>query len=158
MILASGSGSRRDRRAIGRSASGLGDCNLFVNMLPIIEQQPLYNGWNFSNGFDNRYSSTARSATILSCLLCPADIIPQNPVQNGTSNEWYGITSYGGNAGTQSHPFSAVTSDVIFFYTGPAAPGFSQVRISGVRDGLSNTLFFGERNHFDLVAWRGPRV
>src|SRR5208337_77751 len=70
--------------------------------------------------------------------------------QNGsTSNEWYGITSYGGNAGSQSHPFSAVTSDGIFFYTGPAAPGFSQVRISGVTDGLSNTLFFGERNHFD---------
>ncbi|MBV8309592.1 MAG: DUF1559 domain-containing protein, partial [Planctomycetaceae bacterium] len=125
------------------------DFTLFVNMLPFIEQQPLYNGWNFSNGFDNLYSSTARSATILSCLLCPADIIPQNPVQNGTSNEWYGITSYGGNAGTQSHPFSAVTSDGIFFYTGPAAPGFSQVPISGVTDGLSNTLFFGERNHFD---------
>ena len=61
-----------------------------MNMLPFIEQQPLYNGWNFSNGFDNLYSSTVRSATILSCLLCPADIIPQNPVQNSTSNEWMG--------------------------------------------------------------------
>jgi len=122
---------------------------LFVNMLPYMEQQPLYNGWNFSSGYDNLYGSTARSATIISALLCPADIITQNPIQNGTSNEWYGITSYGGNAGSQSHPFSAVTSDGIFFYTGPAAPGFSQVRISGVTDGLSNTLFFGERNHFD---------
>jgi hypothetical protein len=92
---------------------------LFVNLLPFLEQQPLYNGWNFSNGFDNLYGSTARSATILSSLLCPADILPQNPVQNGSSNEWYGITSYGGNAGTQSHPFSAVTSDGIIFYTGP---------------------------------------
>ena len=83
-------------------------------------------------------------------MLCPADIIPANPIQNGTtSNEWYGITSYGGNAGSQSHPFSAVTSDGIFFYTGPAAPTFYQVRISNVTDGLSNTLFFGERNHFD---------
>jgi prepilin-type processing-associated H-X9-DG protein len=122
---------------------------LFVNMLPFLEQQPLYNGWNFSNAFDNLYGSTARSATIISALLCPADIIPQNPIQNGTANEWYGITSYGGNAGTQSHPFSAVTSDGIFFYTGPAAPTFNQVRIAGVTDGLSNTLFFGERNHFD---------
>ncbi len=123
---------------------------LFVNLLPFMEQMPLYNGWNFSNAYDNLYSNTARSATIISGLLCPADIIPTNPVQNGTtSNEWYGITSYGGNAGSQSHPFSAVTSDGIFFYTGPAAPTFSQVKISAVTDGLSNTLFFGERNHFD---------
>ena len=122
---------------------------LFVNMLPFLEQQPLYNGWNFSNAYDNLYGMTARSATIMSALLCPADIIPQNPIQNGTANEWYGITSYGGNAGTQSHPFAAVTSDGIFFYTGPAAPTFNQVRIAGVTDGLSNTLFFGERNHFD---------
>ena len=123
---------------------------LFVNMLPFLEQQPLYNGWNFSNAFDNLYGSTARSATIISALLCPADIIPsESDPERHQPNEWYGITSYGGNAGTQSHPFSAVTSDGIFFYTGPAAPSFNQVRIAGVTDGLSNTLFFGERNHFD---------
>jgi prepilin-type N-terminal cleavage/methylation domain-containing protein/prepilin-type processing-associated H-X9-DG protein len=121
---------------------------LFVNMLPFLEQQPLFSGWNFNDGTDNIYGTTARSATILSALLCPADIIPTNPVLNGT-NEWFAITSYGGNAGSQSHPFSAVTSDGIFFYTGPAAPTFSQVRIAGITDGLSNTLFFGERSHFD---------
>ena len=69
--------------------------------------------------------------------------------ERSTSNEWYGITSYGGNAGSQSHPFSMVTSDGIFFYTGPAAPTISQVRIAAITDGLSNTLFFGERSHFD---------
>jgi prepilin-type N-terminal cleavage/methylation domain-containing protein/prepilin-type processing-associated H-X9-DG protein len=123
---------------------------LFVCLLPFLEQQPLFNGWNFNNLYDNLYGSTARSATVLGALLCPADIIPANPIQNGsTSNEWYGITSYGGNAGSQSHPFSAVTSDGIFFYTGPAAPTFNQVTIAGVTDGLSNTLFFGERSHFD---------
>ncbi len=122
---------------------------LFVNMLPYMEQQPLYNGWNFSNAYDNLFSSTARSATIIAGLICPADVIPQNPVQNGAANEWYAVTSYGGNAGSQSHPFMAVTSDGIFFYTGPAAPGFNQVRIAAVTDGLSNTLLFGERDHFD---------
>jgi prepilin-type N-terminal cleavage/methylation domain-containing protein/prepilin-type processing-associated H-X9-DG protein len=123
---------------------------LFVNMLPFLEQPPLFNAWNFNYAYDNLYGTTARSATVLSALLCPADIIPANPIQNGTtSNEWYGITSYGGNAGSQSHPFSAVTSDGIFFYTGPAAPGFNQVTIASVTDGLSNTLFLGERSHFD---------
>ena len=123
---------------------------VFVCLLPFLEQQPLFNGWNFNNLYDNLYSSTARSATVIGGLICPADIIPANPIQNGTtSNEWYGITSYGGNAGSQSHPFLAVTSDGIFFFTGPAAPTFMQVRIAGVTDGLSNTLFFGERSHFD---------
>jgi prepilin-type N-terminal cleavage/methylation domain-containing protein/prepilin-type processing-associated H-X9-DG protein len=123
---------------------------VFVCLLPFMEQQPLYNLWNFNSLKDNLHGSTARSATVIGGLICPADIIPANPIENGnTSNEWYGITSYGGNAGSQSHPFSAVTSDGIFFYTGPAAPTFSQVRIAGITDGLSNTLFFGERSHFD---------
>jgi prepilin-type N-terminal cleavage/methylation domain-containing protein/prepilin-type processing-associated H-X9-DG protein len=125
---------------------------LFVALLPFIEQQALFNGWNFNNGYDNLYGTTARSATVLSGLLCPADIIPTNPVQNGTtSNEWYGITSYGGNAGSQSHPFSAVTKDGIYTYTGPGStsPNNIQVTIAMVTDGLSNTLFFGERSHFD---------
>jgi prepilin-type N-terminal cleavage/methylation domain-containing protein/prepilin-type processing-associated H-X9-DG protein len=123
---------------------------VFVTLLPYLEQQPLYNGWNFNYLFDNLYSSTARSATVIGGLLCPADIIPSNPIENGsTSNEWYAITSYGGNAGSQSHPFSAVTSDGIFFYTGPAAPNYSQVRLASIIDGLSNTLFFGERSHVD---------
>jgi prepilin-type N-terminal cleavage/methylation domain-containing protein/prepilin-type processing-associated H-X9-DG protein len=123
---------------------------VFVSLLPYLEQQPLYNGWNFNYLFDNLYSNTARSATVISALLCPSDIIPNNPIENGTtSNEWYAITSYGGNAGSQSHPFAAVTSDGIFFYTGPAAPTYYQVRLAGITDGLSNTLFFGERSHFD---------
>jgi prepilin-type N-terminal cleavage/methylation domain-containing protein/prepilin-type processing-associated H-X9-DG protein len=123
---------------------------VFVALLPFLEQQPLFNAWNFNNLYDNLYGNTARSSTIISALICPADIIPANPIQNGTtSNEWYGITSYGGNGGSQSHPFSAVTSDGIFFYTGPAAPTYSPVRIAGITDGLSNTLFFGERSHFE---------
>ncbi|MDR3639571.1 MAG: DUF1559 domain-containing protein [Isosphaeraceae bacterium] len=125
---------------------------LFVGLLPYVEQQPLYNAWNFSYGFDNLYGTTARSATLINALLCPADIIPTNPVQNGTtSNEWYGITSYGGNGGSQTHPFSAVTKDGVFTYTGPGstAPGNTQVSIAAVVDGLSNTLFYGERSHFD---------
>ena len=50
---------------------------LFVNMLPFMEQQPLYNGWNFNYAYDNLYGTTARSATVISALLCPADIIPR---------------------------------------------------------------------------------
>ncbi len=121
--------------------------SLFVNMLPYLDQQPLYNRWNFSDPLANTIGTTANTALVLGSLLCPSDIIPENPVQNGI--RWYGIASYGGNGGSQTHPPTALTSDGIFHATGPAAPGFRQVRPAEVRDGLSNTLFFGERNHLD---------
>jgi prepilin-type N-terminal cleavage/methylation domain-containing protein/prepilin-type processing-associated H-X9-DG protein len=124
---------------------------LFVHMLPYIDQQPLYNMWNFSDPLANASGVTANTAVTLSALLCPSDMIPQNPVGNSTSPDarWYAITSYGGNGGSQSHPPAALTSDGMFFATGPAAPTFSQVKIANVTDGLSNTLLFGERNHID---------
>ena len=120
---------------------------LYVHLLPQLEQQPLYNRWNFDDPLSNADGTTANTAVLLSSLLCPSDIIPQNPVQS--SSRWYAIASYGGNGGSRSHPPSALSSDGIFHATGPAAPGFTQVKPAEVSDGLSNTLMFGERNHLD---------
>lgn len=121
--------------------------SLFVNLLPFLEQQPLYNQWNFADPLSNTDGTTANSSVVLSTLLCPSDIIQQNPVPSGT--RWYAISSYGGSGGSQSHPPDLLSSDGMFHATGPAAPGFAQVRAADVVDGLSNTLFFGERNHLD---------
>ena len=121
-----------------------------MHLLPFMEQQPLYNGWNFNNGFDNLYGSTARSATIIGGLICPADIIPANPIQNGTPR-----TSGTGSPATAATPGPSRTRSRRSLPTGSSStparrpPPSSQVRISAVTDGLSNTLFFGERNHFD---------
>jgi prepilin-type processing-associated H-X9-DG protein len=117
-------------------------------LLPYLEQQPLFNRWNFSDPLSNADGSTANTAVVMSTMLCPSDVIPQNPVQS--SSRWYAIASYGGNGGSRSHPPAALSSDGMFHATGPAAPAFSEVRPAEVSDGLSNTLFFGERNHRDL--------
>lgn len=121
--------------------------SLYVHLLPFIDQQPLFNRWNFADPLDNTVGTTANSAIVLNALLCPSDLIQQNPVT--TSSRTYGIASYGGNGGSQSHPPNSLSSDGIFHATGPAAPGFREVSIAEVRDGLSNTLLFGERNHVD---------
>ena len=121
--------------------------SLFVNMLPFLEQQPLYDRWNFSDPLTNADGMTANASVVLNTLLCPSDLIPQNPVASGS--RWYAISSYGGNGGSQSHPPANLSSDGIFHATGPAAPGFSQVKPADITDGLSNSLFFGERNHRD---------
>ena len=57
----------------------------FVNMLPYLEQQPLYNIWNFSYAFGNIYGMTARSATVISAFVPrrhhPAEPDPERHVQ-----------------------------------------------------------------------------
>ncbi len=126
---------------------------LFVCLLPYVEQQPLFNAWNFSYGYDNLYGSTSRSATRIAALLCvrptssrPIPCRTAPPRTSGTASPATAAT-----AARRSHPFSAVTNDGIYTYTGPGstAPGNTQVTIAFITDGLSNTLFYGERNHFD---------
>jgi prepilin-type processing-associated H-X9-DG protein len=121
--------------------------SLFVHLLPQLEQTPLFNRWNFSDPLDNTVGTTANTAVILNSLLCPSDLVKQNPIVSGV--RYYGLTSYGGNGGTQSHPPASISSDGMFFATGPASPGFTEVRDAEVIDGLSNTLLFGERDHDD---------
>jgi prepilin-type N-terminal cleavage/methylation domain-containing protein/prepilin-type processing-associated H-X9-DG protein len=133
--------------AIGTTAQGY---TLFVSLLPFLEQQNLYQIWNFtaplSNGLQTTATPNPPAATVLKVLVCPSDLIPLNPRPAG--NYVFGITSYGGNGGTQSYPTASL--DGMFYAVGPASsPVMTPVRIASVTDGLSNTLLFGERSHMD---------
>ncbi|MCI0456798.1 MAG: DUF1559 domain-containing protein [Gemmataceae bacterium] len=136
-----------------RNSQGFQGASLFAYLLPYFEQAALGSRWDYNNGFNNIAGGTAaRSAVVLSLLICPSDQLPQNPVQYRTSGKWFGATSYGGNGGTRSYYPANSTADGMFFTTGPdSAPrkGQSPVRMTGVIDGTSNTLLFGERHHYD---------
>ena len=133
--------------------------SLFVYLLPYVEANTIYRQWDFNDDPDNNTlaisngdPSTALSAQLIPIYNCPSDPIPQNPYPSGaapTYSPYYGVTSYGGNGGTQSYPPSLETADGMFFRTGPAAPQNPQVSIEMVFDGTSTTLLFGERNHVD---------
>jgi prepilin-type N-terminal cleavage/methylation domain-containing protein/prepilin-type processing-associated H-X9-DG protein len=124
---------------------------LFVYLLPYAEQDNLYRQWDFTNPLNNASGGTsARTATVLALLLCPADMIPQNPVTS--QGRTYALTSYGGNGGSRSFDPTAAATDGVFHTTGPGsqpAPNQAPVRLADITDGTSNTLLFGERSHWD---------
>jgi prepilin-type N-terminal cleavage/methylation domain-containing protein/prepilin-type processing-associated H-X9-DG protein len=125
-----------------------GGTNLFVELLPYIDQANLYDEWDL---YDNRNNVTAGTqAHVIPILLCPSDPLPETVVEPTAaatkapawSRGFYGIISYGGNAGTRSTPLGA--RDGIFWVD-------SSVGFKDITDGPSNTLLFGERYHLDQV-------
>ena len=134
-----------------------GGTNLCVELLPYFEQENLYNTWNY---YDNRANvaggTTAGQAKVMGILLCPSDPLPETVVEltaavwapPAWSRGFYGMSSYGGNAGKRLVPsgappaFPGVTRDGVFFID-------SCVRLADVTDGTSNTFLFGERYHHD---------
>jgi prepilin-type N-terminal cleavage/methylation domain-containing protein/prepilin-type processing-associated H-X9-DG protein len=131
-----------------------GGTTLWVELLPYFEQDNLYKRWDC---YDNRNNVTggrnATTAQVIKLLICPSDPLPE-PVQEITylTPAWawgfYGMSSYGGNAGKRSvwtggaPAFPRMTRDGIFFID-------SCVRLEDILDGTSNTFLFGERYHRD---------
>jgi prepilin-type N-terminal cleavage/methylation domain-containing protein/prepilin-type processing-associated H-X9-DG protein len=132
-----------------------GGSNLWVELLPYIEQDNLHMRWDYCDNRNNVAGGrNATQAQVIKILLCPSDSLPQTvwQVLAESSPPWsrgfYGLSSYGGNAGTRSVPpgdppaFPRLSRDGIFFLD-------RSVRLAEVTDGSSNTFLFGERLHYD---------
>jgi prepilin-type N-terminal cleavage/methylation domain-containing protein/prepilin-type processing-associated H-X9-DG protein len=131
-----------------------GGTNLWVELLSYIEQNNLYDKWDFNDNRNNVAGGTnATQAQVIAILICPSDALtePVSEYMEG-SIAWawgfYGLTSYGGNGGKRTAQagvppdFPRMTRDGIFFFN-------SRVRLAHVTDGTSNTFLFGERYHHD---------
>jgi prepilin-type N-terminal cleavage/methylation domain-containing protein/prepilin-type processing-associated H-X9-DG protein len=143
--------------------------NLWVELLPYIEEYSLYNKWDFDDNRNNVAGGlSATQAQVIRILVCPSDPLSE-PVWElvggvGTppwSWGYYAISSYGGSAGRraiQAGPppeFARLTRDGVFFIS-------SNIRMKDITDGSSKTLFMGERNHDDPeydrrkdIVWTG---
>jgi prepilin-type N-terminal cleavage/methylation domain-containing protein/prepilin-type processing-associated H-X9-DG protein len=142
-----------------------GATNVFVELLPYLDQRILHDKWDDRDNRNNVAGGReAVQAQVIPILLCPSDFLPQNvvefvtpPAAKSWTKGYYAMTSYGGNAGTRSSPpaappnFPGITRDGMFFID-------SCVRVADVTDGCSQTLLFGERFHrdpeFDRVAYK----
>jgi len=117
--------------------------SLFVELLPQIEQNALYQQWDFTNAATN---GTSRAGTVLKAYICPSHPGAETPATLTTGQ--YGLSTYGGNGGTQPFPPDLSPVDGVFSTTGPGSkPKANQgaVRILDITDGTSNTILFGER-------------
>ena len=120
-----------------------------VELLPYFEQDNLKNRWDY-NDFRNNVAGdlNATTAQVLKVLLCPSDPLPDlvwymSSTAYAFATGFYGLSSYGGNAG--QWPYGALaTLDGVFYQD-------SNVRLADVTDGASNTFLFGERSHSDPV-------
>ena len=133
---------------------------LFVALMPYLEQQTLYDRWNFADP-DRNFDGLAQSrAADGPNLLCPSEPESENPLLytsrlTGSSVDRYiKVTSYAGNAGTRSyHPDSGfLMTDGIFILAGPGSkplPDQQPIGLADVTDGASHTLLFGERSRWD---------
>ena len=123
----------------GGTRTGPRYSSLFVELLPFVEQDPLYRQWDFVTVSTN-YTPPARAGVVIPIYACPS-----HPLQHGATAA---LTTYGGNGGTIVYPAARATLDGVFHATGPLSqPGANQsaVRLTDVTDGTSNTILFGER-------------
>jgi prepilin-type processing-associated H-X9-DG protein len=128
--------------------------NLWVELLPDIEQDNLAKRWdhnNNSNNNDQVAGINATTAQVIPILICPSDPLPRRVVElTGAATPppptwcwgFYGMSSYGGSSGTRSVTPANMSRDGIFWID-------SCVAIKDIADGSSNTLLFGERHHRD---------
>ncbi len=133
--------------------------SILLHLLPYIEQQALYNQFNFKIGNLETQSTplsfTTLAGTVINTYICPSDDHPGT--MNGLALSNYGAsrgpTRVETNSATScSHPFMTFamndSSDQLEKIPGPftrvGCEPNTATRVSQVKDGLSNTIFFGE--------------
>ena len=147
-------GGRLPNDLLTRPSNGT---NLWVELLRYFEQDDLHRGWDNDDNRNNVAGGiNSTQAQVIEILLCPSDLLPtrvvhitaQHTVYPPWSQGFYGMSSYGGNAGTRSicwgrsPDYPDISRDGIFFLD-------SHICLKHVTDGKSNTLLFGERYHYD---------
>lgn len=151
----------------------------FVYLMPYIEEQTVYDNWDFASRAKNSVLPTSPAGTLIQSLLCPSDN-PAEKVCNFASAVtaanmafpgYYSVTSYAGNHGTRNYypgPPSPYATDDGMFYVW-AKPGSSDgvcyerpapkpcvrhergVTLKSVTDGTSKTLLLGEKYNEDPI-------
>jgi prepilin-type N-terminal cleavage/methylation domain-containing protein len=143
-----------------------------VFLLPFMEQQGLFDGFLTALRTKNphyvpytpitlgeiRWDQGGSQAykTIISGVMCPSDLLPSLNPHMGKSNDLWPKSNYLAMAGKDALRGNWTALGYDYKGSGMFWPN-SQVRFAHVRDGLSNTLMFGEQSDKQSSTWCGPR-
>jgi prepilin-type processing-associated H-X9-DG protein len=126
---------------------------LFAYLAPYLDEAKTLVKWDYQDPINNaNQGPQSNTAVVLPVLICPSDVLGQNPIVMNSRSWYYALTSYGGNGGSRSYFPMNSTADGVFHTTGEASeptPYQTPVRPKDLVDGLSKTLLFGERSHTD---------
>jgi prepilin-type N-terminal cleavage/methylation domain-containing protein/prepilin-type processing-associated H-X9-DG protein len=117
-----------------------------TSILPYMEQQPVYTQVLSSsqNLFLRDYSycgtPTSPGASVVPTYICPSDNVPETVIQY--TIYYFAVNSYFANAGTSAWPVATASFNGVMYYN-------SQVKLTAITDGTSNTLLAGERYSLD---------
>ena len=107
-------------------------------ILPHLEQTPVYQSLNFGFAFDSPANVTA-AATVLNVYLCPSSLREDDRPQGRAAADYGGI--YGERINGPNNP----AKGMMIYDKG--------IRISQVRDGVSQTLMIGEDSGWSDGQW-----
>lgn len=117
-----------------------------VMLLPMMEQQAIYNSANFSGGATNAMNSVTVSSTKINALICPSESLKSSPFTS--FNSW---TNYAGNFGGPGsiRGWSGAIVPMTSSAAGDCAcninSNLGSFGFESVTDGTSNTALFSEK-------------
>jgi prepilin-type N-terminal cleavage/methylation domain-containing protein/prepilin-type processing-associated H-X9-DG protein len=139
-----------------------------VQLSPFFEQDNFYHQWfatlrtSFPLGAQAQGGPNSLRATVFKVLICPADALLDPPIMQIDAPAvvavfpdglYSSLTSYGPNTGTRGWASyfgdPPKIEDGVFLVINYSKP----VRISGITDGTSSTILFGEAYHSDPL-WK----
>jgi prepilin-type N-terminal cleavage/methylation domain-containing protein len=145
-------GAANDMRPFGPNTGSQWGSSWMVYILPFIEQGPLFSKWDFAgghSGYVNANNCALVNNVTIPVYRCPSSVLPAN------ANSWNGsvkmIVSYTGIAGSATASFGvysqgccngsgSLSSDNGILF------GNSQIRLTDISDGTSNTWLVGEQS------------